>query len=126
MGSFSADDLDKMLKLNEQIDFEDLEALIDAAIDTLNLFGAAIDNLSGVAGEKTVTVTSKERGAVLQSARAVYYGFYVGIESGGMSDVSVSSFDLMSNAQVIAIIKEAAHRLEQHEGVPFVVGEATS
>lgn len=126
MVSLGASDLDIILDLNEAVDFEVLEAILDLAIDTLNLYGAAINNMSGVAGEKTVTVTSKERGAVLQCARAVYYGFHERVENASAGGIAVSSSDLMSKPEIIGIIKEAAHRLEQHAGVPFVVGEAES
>jgi len=124
MVSLSASDLDTILNLSGGVPDETLEAILDLAIDTLNLYGAAIDNLSGDPG--TVTVTSKERGAVLQSARAVYYGFYKEISTATVDGLAVSTSDLMSNHEVVTIIREAAHRLEQHEGVAFVVGEASS
>jgi hypothetical protein len=124
MVSISADDLDSLLKLSGGVSDDNLEAILDLAIDTLNLFGAAIDNLTG--DPATVTVTSKERGAVFISARAIYYAFYKGIESAVIAGQSITKSDIMSNTEVMNTIRQAAKRLEQHEGVPFVVGEATS
>jgi len=126
MVSVSAVDLDTILNLSSAVDAENLEAILDLAIDTLNLYGAAISNMTGDAGEKTVTVTSKEKAAVFIACRAIYYGFYKEISSATVGGLAVSNSNLMSNPVVLATIKQAAHRLEQHEGVPFIVGEATS
>jgi len=126
MVSVSAEDLDAVLNLSGGVSDENLEAILDLAIDTLNLFGAFITNMSGVAGEKTVTVTSKEKAAVFIGARAIYYAFFKGIESAVIAGQSITKSDIMSNTEVMNTIRQAAKRLEQHEGVAFVVGEAES
>lgn len=126
MATITATDLDTVLHLQNSVSDEVLEDLLDLAIDTLNLYGAAVDNMSGVAGAKSVTVTGKERAAAFISVRAIYYGFYKEIASSTIAGLTVSSTDLMSNPEVLRMIKEAARRLEQHEGVPFKVAEATS
>jgi len=126
MVSVSAVDLDTILNLSSAVDAENLEAILDLAIDNLNLYGAAISNMTGDAGEKTVTVTNKEKAAIFIASRAIYHGFYKEISTATVGGLAVSNTDLMSNPEVLKTIKEAAHRLEQHEGVPFVVGEAES
>lgn len=126
MVSISASDLDAILNLAGGVSNINLEAILDLSIDTLNLYGAVITNMTGAAGSKTVTLTSKEKAAVFIAARAVYYGFFKGIDSAAVSGLNVTNTDLMSNPAVLQTIKEAAHRLEQHEGVPFHVGEASS
>jgi len=126
MVSISAVDLDTILNLSSAVDAENLEAILDLAIDNLNLYGAAITNMTGDAGEKTVTVTSKEKAAIFIASRAIYHGFYDRITNATVGGLAVSNTDLMSNPEVLKTIKEAAHRLEQHAGVPFIVGEATS
>lgn len=126
MATITADDLDTILNLTGGVSDEVLEDLLDLAIDTLNLYGAALDNLSGAAGSKSVTVTGKEKAAAFIAVRAIYHGFYSEIVSASVGGLVVSTSDLMSNQTVLTTIKEAAHRLEQHEGVPFKVAEATS
>lgn len=69
----------------------DTENLIDQAIDKLNLYGLGaftISNLTGAAGSKTVTVTSQERGAIMEVASSIYYLQYK--EPSGMSISSLS------------------------------------
>jgi len=105
----------------------DAEYILDLAIDCLNLYGANISNMAGdTPGSKTVTLTSKEKAAVFIVARAIYYGFYREVTTASVAGLAVGPADLMSNPQVLQIIREAAKRLEQHEGVPFTVAEDTS
>ena len=126
MVSVSADDLEAVLNLTGTPPSETVEKIIDLAIDMLNLFGAAISNMTGDEGAKTVTLTSKEKAAVFVGARAIYYGFYKGIDNLALAGLSITESDLMGNSEVMNTIRQAAKRLEQHEGVAFMVGEATS
>jgi len=89
------------------------EYILDLAIDTLNLFGAELSNLGGTAGSKTVSVESREKGAIYFVARAVYYGFYKGLESVAPGGVAITSSDLMSNPAVLETVKEAARQLTE-------------
>ena len=65
------------------------EAILDDAINKLNLYSnVTISNMSGVAGSKTVTLTSKQCGAVIEVAKAIYYRTYLSqltASLGGMS-----------------------------------------
>jgi len=82
--------------------------------------------MTGAEGSKTVTLTSKEKGAVFIAARAIKYGFYNPIAGGAIEGLSVSVSDLVSNPQVMNTIKQAAARLQQKSGIPFIVAEASS
>ena len=89
------------------------EKLIDLAVDCLNLYGADLPNMTGTAGTKSLSLESKEKGAVFMVVRAVYYGFYQGLNAVAISSLSVSTPDLMSNSAVTAVIKEAGHLLSE-------------
>jgi hypothetical protein len=92
------------------------EKIIDQAIDLLNLYGNLdLPNMSGTAGAKSVSVESRQRGAILSVARAVYYGFYKGLETASAGPVNVSSPDLMSNQSVLASVKEEAELLKDFD-----------
>ena len=91
----------------------DAEQIIDLAVDSLNLYGADLPNMTGTAGAKSLSLESKEKGAVFLVARAVYYGFYKGLSSVSVSSISVSTPDVMSNASIIGAVKEAGHLLSE-------------
>ncbi len=56
---------------------EDIETIIDQAIDMLNIYNLSIPNLGGLTpGSKSVTLSSPQRGAVLAVAKAIFYGMY--------------------------------------------------
>lgn len=67
------------------------EDLIDTAIDLLNANGAELDNMSGSAGSKTVTLTSAARGAVLNLAAMLYRHRYVDPEQMTVGGITVGS-----------------------------------
>ena len=89
------------------------EIIIDQAINCLNRFGAELSNLGGTAGSKTVSVESKQKGAIYDVARVVYYGFYKGVEAVGIGGLTVTTADLMSNPAILEMIKEAARQLTE-------------
>lgn len=91
------------------------EKVIDLAVDCLNLYGADLPNMSGTAGAKSLSLESREKGAVFMVARAIYYGFYKGLDAVGISSLSTSAPDLMSNSTITAVIKEAGHLLSEVE-----------
>lgn len=94
------------------------EYLIDLAIDLLNLYGAAdLTNLAGVAGAKTVTVTSAQRGAILLVVRALYHSFPDAIHGVTVSGLSMNPMDVLANPVMVRLIRDAAHRLTAT--VPF-------
>lgn len=91
------------------------EYLIDLAIDMLNLHGADLGNMTGTAGSKTWSGESKEKGAVMLVARAIYHGFFKGIEPVGVEGVSVTTYDLLGNTVILRSIQMAARRLTELE-----------
>lgn len=124
MVSVKASDWKNVMNLDTEISDTKAEYVLDLAIDTLNIYGASLSNMTGAtAGSKTVTLTSKQRGAVFQAARVIYYGFFKEIESAGVGPLTVTTTDLASNPALIALIKEIAKRLAS---VPFVVAHDTS
>jgi len=114
MPNITASDLDAILNLAGQVSNTNLEKIIDLAIDCLNLYGNLdLPNMSGTAESKTVSLESREKGAVFIVARAIYYSFYKGVESSTVGGLSVSTPDLMSNQTVLAAVKEAARQLAE-------------
>lgn len=116
MVTVQASDLDAILHLSGGVDDQDLEAILDQAIDKINLYGHTdISNMTGTAGSKTVNLESREKAAVFMAARAVYYGYYKGLESSSVGGLTVGSPDLESNPAVERQIKEAARLLTELE-----------
>ena len=114
MPNMTAADLDAILNLAGQVSDTNLEKIIDLAVDCLNLYGNIdLSNMSGTAGAKTVSLESREKGAVFIVARAIYYSFYKGVESSTVGGLAVSTPDLMSNQTVLAAVKEAARLLSE-------------
>lgn len=105
----------KLILNDSAISDTDMEILMDVAVDLLNLYGAEISNMTGAAGTKTVSVESKQKGALMIATRAIYYGFWKGIENVGISSLSVSVSDVLANPAVISSIKDAAARLKEIE-----------
>jgi hypothetical protein len=122
----NAASVNTIMNLELAIPAETLEKLLDLAIDTLNLFGANITKMSGTPGTMSVTVTSKEAGAVYIAVRAIKYGFFDNIKDGSVTGMTISVTDLASNPEVMRTIREAAQRLQQHAGIPFVVASDDS
>lgn len=116
MVSITASTLDTLLNLNSGVTNATLEEIIDTAIDLLNLYGRAdLPNMGGTSGSKTVSLESNEAGAVKLVARAIYYGFYKGLENVTVSGLSVTTNDLLGNSEVMKSVKEAARLLSELE-----------
>lgn len=125
MASVTGEDWRNVMNLPTMSD-EDAEYILDLSIDTLNLYGASLSNMSGAAGSKTVTLTSKERGGVFSVARIVYEDFYLRSDSVSVGGASVSTTDLLGTPTIEAAIQRIASRLAQGDGVPFKVAEDTT
>jgi hypothetical protein len=101
------------------------EGFIDAAIDELNLNGApTIANMTGTAGSKTATLTSKQRAAILRIARAVYSSYYKNADGTlqvNVGNIGLTNQDMMSNPTVIETIKYAAKCLRDDGELPYVI-----
>ena len=95
------------------------EIVMDQAIDHLNIYldkDNTISNLSGTAGSKTLSVSSRERGAINLVARMVYMSFLK--QHGGsanMGSLGSSTIDLLSNPTSVAIIKEIVEAITMTE-----------
>jgi len=101
-----------------------MEYVLDLAIDTLNLYGATtIANMSGTAGSKTVSLTSKQKGGVFLVARDIYYGVFKGIENITVAGLAVTISDVLGNPTIARTIETVARRLTT---VDFHVGEDTT
>jgi hypothetical protein len=124
MTSYSASDFSSLLH-DTTINATTMETIVDAAIDTLNLFGAdTISNMSGDAGEKTVSLTSKQHGAVVFAVRQIHLGLYKREQIGATSTLgpSFTINDVLANPTIVETIKLAAKKLSP---IAFKVGEAT-
>jgi len=123
MVSVSASDFTAVIN-DASISVQHAENILDLAIDTLNLYGAAaISNMSGAVGAKTVTLTSKQKGGVFHVARMIYYDFYKGVNHVSVTGITVTAAELLSNPAYVTTIKIVARRLAT---VKFAVGEDTS
>ena len=93
----------------------DAEAILDQAIDCLNLEGnLELSNMQGTAGSKTVGATSKERGAILYVARAIYSSFYQNAStSTSISGMSITITDVLSNPVVAETVQRMARKLHE-------------
>lgn len=95
------------------------EEIIDHAVNLLNAYGADLPNMTGTAGSKTLSVESREKGAVMEVACAVYNSKYV--TSGGSSrSYSVGSMSQSNSANTGAsapedVAKELARQLIEIE-----------
>jgi len=87
------------------------EAIIDNAINELNLYGDGVDlpNMTGTSGSKTLSVESKEAGAILKVAKAIYFRDYKGPTQVTLGGVS------MNTQRVEDVVKECAQRLKEIE-----------
>lgn len=115
MVTIDASTVDTLLNLAGQVPDKIIESWIDQSIDILNRYGADLPNMGGTAGSKTVSLESKERGAVMDVVRAIYYSFYKGIDTSTVGGLTVTSPDLLSNPTVMEAVKEAARQLAEIE-----------
>jgi len=90
------------------------EYIIDAAISNINLYSKAdLPLMGGAAGSKTVSLESDQYAAVLIAARAIYNGFYQGIDVPTIGGLSVTTPDVASNPAVLSEIRRAARQLAE-------------
>ena len=101
-----------------------MENLVDIAINMLNMLGAeTITNMAGGPGTKSVTLTSKQAGAVFIVVRQIYRGFWIGPKGSTTLGQSITEGDVLANPTIVATIEKVASRLSE---VAFVVAEDTS
>jgi len=116
MVSVTADTF-KDLMNKPSLDSEAAEKILDMAVNCLNLYGQLdMSNMAGTAGSKTLNLTSRQNAALLIVARAIYYGFYVGLSSAAIAGQSVTNPpDLMANSGVSESVREAGRLLQEPE-----------
>lgn len=94
------------------------EYVIDSAINAINSrANANLPNMSGTAGSKSLSVTSKQAGSIEFVVRVVYATYLKNADAkgGNVGALSVQVSDLMSNPAVLQAIDEAAGRLDEKE-----------
>jgi len=124
MVTVTADEFQSILNLSDgELSNANAENILDWAIDSLNIFGANLSNLGGTTPNKTLTVTSKQRGAIFTVARKLYFGGYKGVETVGISGVSITQPDLMSDPIFLESVRKIAIQLKSFT---FKVAEDTS
>jgi hypothetical protein len=120
--------------INDPTDLSDANAenIFDAAANTYNIFGCDVPIMTGAAGSKIVTYTSAQKGAVFQGARIIYASFYKNASNTnkGVSTVSLTSTDLMSNSGVWNMLKDIAVALKgtaaTYPGIAFHLGHSAT
>ena len=114
MVSVSYSDVHNVMNLTlKAISAANTENLIDYAIDMLDLHGdLSISNMTGTAGSKTVTLTQRERAAVLTVVRALYLSFYKNIDSANVAGVVITPQNVFDNPVVMRTIRECARLLK--------------
>ena len=129
MVNVSASDFKNVID-QQSLTNQNVEYIIDLAIDSLNIFGATLTNMTGTAGTKTVDLTSQQRGAVFIVAREIYNKFWKGAgtatTTGGFT---VTVGDLLNDNDLASLLEKLGEKLAMSSataGVAFVVGEDTS
>ena len=114
MVSVTYADVHNVLNLSTtELSAANTENLIDFAVDVLNLLGnVALDNMSGTAGSKTLTLTQIQRAGMLIAVRAVYYGFWKDIETASVGGMSISPENVFDNPEVMRTLRFAARQLQ--------------
>jgi hypothetical protein len=111
MGTVTGTTLQQLLNLSNSSDsIEICEIIIDQAINKINLHGRTdLPNLSGTAGSKTVSLDSRQEGAVIGVAATVYSEMYVGSGS-STSSYSVGAVSTSSSSQAVTTAAREAGR----------------
>lgn len=117
MGSLTAAIMIGLLNLDTAFDDATMENIIDEAINLLNLFGTIdLPNMVGVAGSKTVGLSSPQQGAVVMVTKTIYKEFYEDDEgSMTLGGVAISAPAMLGNSQIMKNVKESARLLYRRE-----------
>lgn len=119
MASYTAANFKTILN-DASIDEDDVEMLVNVAVGTLNLLGAAtISNMSS----KTISLTSKQFGAVVFATRQIYHGVWKKQPSTSIGGWSISEMDVLANPTLSALLEKFAARLSS---IAFKVAEDDS
>ena len=107
----------KLLINDTSISDTNAEIQLDQAISSLNIFlgDNTISNLGGAAGSKTLSVSSKQKGAVQLVAQAIYNNVYKGIENVGVGGLTVTTFNFVNTSNFINYVAAIAEKLNTDE-----------
>ena len=116
MASVSYSDLHNDLNLTtSDITAVLTENLLDRAIDYLNLAGKgrlSVSNMAGVAGSKTVTLTSPQRAAVLLIAGELYRRRYLNPSGAIASGIGIQPSTEWSDMNFRMFVNDCADNLQ--------------
>ncbi len=117
MVDITADNMQALMNLSDSdISNTNMEYVIDCAINKLNTYGSGdLPNMTGTVASKTVSVESREAGAIQEATRLVYYGYYKGQETTAISSLSVSMTSMLNNPMVESTIEKLAKQLLEIE-----------
>lgn len=126
MASVSAQDFINVMDISDTT--TKIEYVLNLAIDCLNIFGAELSNMSGDAGSKSVTLTSKQRGGVFIIGREIYKKFFKDAgTSASLSPMAVSVGDILNDTDLAELCEKIGDKLEAAgEGIAFAVAHDTS
>jgi hypothetical protein len=121
MATIIASTLSTLLHLGSDLENDELEAIIDAAIDKLNVYlyryGLEISSMSGTSGTKSWAGTSAEKGAIMTVASKIYSRDYVlsssQSESVGLGPASYSVSSSASSSAGGGSVEESAKDLAE-------------
>jgi len=114
MVSITADIFQAIFNLSDaDISNTNMEYLIDYAVNRLDTYGADLPNMTGAAGSKTLSVESREAGAIQKATRLLYYESYKEQETTALGPMSTSPPNILVNPTVEAEIKELARQLSE-------------
>ena len=109
----------KLLNDPEDVTVTQGEIVTDQSIDMINGHleeGKTLSNMSGAAGSKTLSASSRERGIIMMVAKLVYQSFFKQWGSSAqLGSAGSTTSDPLSNSAVLAAVKEAAELLVESE-----------
>ena len=87
------------------------EYVLDGAINLLNTYDAALDSLTGAAGSKTGTYTSKQTGAIMTMAQQIYSKHFKNADGSNSGNIGGIGISYSTDMQLLRFAKQLAWRL---------------
>ena len=111
-------DFHRLLGLEpDDLEPENTERVLEAAIGLLNLYGAELPQLSGTYGTKSIGVTQKQWSAVAVVARWFWVDFQEdGAGSFALQGLETKSRDYLADPDIIAQLIDLASRCQDEDG----------
>lgn len=115
MVTITATQMEAILDLStSDITLINMEKLIDVAVNRLNTYRCELPNMTGTEGTKTLSVESREAGAIQEVTRIIYYGHYRGQENLTISGITITTPNMFT-PEIETKIKELARQLTEME-----------